>query len=433
MTILNRAQEARKASLILAAVSSDLKNKALEAMAAALEDSKAEIIQANREDYRRSEKADLPGPLLKRLIFEDEKISQVIEGIRSLVSMKDPVGETQMARELSPGLDLYRISCPIGVVGIIFESRPDALVQISSLCLKSGNALLLKGGSEAAETNRVLSRIIHDSTVKAGLPSGWIQLVETRSDVNDMFRLNEYIDLLIPRGSNSFVKYIMENSSIPVLGHSDGICHIYIHDDADLQIINPIVLDSKTQYVAACNSVETLLVHKKIASSVLPGLQKVLEEKSVELVGCDRCREIIDVAPASEEDWSTEYVDYKLSIKIVDSLDDAVQHINSFGSGHTDAILTASKECSSAFMARVDASSVFWNCSTRFSDGFRYGFGAEIGVSTSKIHARGPVGMEGLMIYKYKLLGSGQTVASFSTGENEYTHKPLEENLQSDK
>jgi glutamate-5-semialdehyde dehydrogenase len=425
MTIVERAKAARNASFSLATVSSESKNQALEAMAAALESRKDEIIRINTEDYERSVSENLAAPLLKRLKFDSDKISQVIEGIRSLISMEDPVGECKMARELEPGLDLYRISCPIGVTGIIFESRPDALVQISSLCLKSGNAVLLKGGSEASGTNRILSSVIAEATEKAGIPAGWIQLVETRADVNEMFSLNEYIDLLIPRGSNAFVKYIMENSSIPVLGHSEGICHIYIHSDADLNKINPVVVDSKTQYVAACNSLETLLIHKDRAAEVLPGLKIALEAMDVELVGCERSRKYIDIAPATDEDWATEYVDYKLSIKIVDDFDEAVEHINRYGSGHTDAILTENEQQASSFMAKVDASSVFWNCSTRFSDGFRYGFGAEIGISTSKIHARGPVGMEGLMIYKYKLLGKGQTVASFSSGEKSFTHKEI--------
>ncbi|MDC7232085.1 MAG: glutamate-5-semialdehyde dehydrogenase [Spirochaetales bacterium] len=428
MTIVERAQEARKASFSLATTSSDTRNRALEAMAAALEARTDDIIRINNDDYERSVSENLPGPLLKRLKFDSDKISQVIEGIRSLIHMDDPVGECKMATELEPGLDLYRISCPIGVTGIIFESRPDALVQISSLCLKSGNAVLLKGGSEASGTNRILSSIIAEATEHAGIPAGWIQLVETRADVNEMFTLNEYIDLLIPRGSNSFVKYIMEHSSIPVLGHSDGICHIYIHEDADLDKINPIVIDSKTQYVAACNTVETLLVHKNRAAAVLPSLKRALDAAGVELCGCEETCRIIDIAPASDEDWATEYVDYKLSVRIVEGLADAVDHINRYGSGHTDAILTEDENTASAFMAKVDASSVFWNCSTRFSDGFRYGFGAEIGISTSKIHARGPVGMEGLMIYKYKLLGKGQTVASFSSGDKKFTHRKLDRN-----
>jgi glutamate-5-semialdehyde dehydrogenase len=426
MTILERAEAARNASFALAAADSEAKNRAMEALAAALEAGKDDIIRANTADYERSVAEDLASPLLKRLKFDGEKIDQVIAGIRSLMALDDPVGSVLMATELEPGLDLYRISCPIGVAGIIFESRPDALVQISSLCLKSGNAVLLKGGSEAAETNRILASLIDKATVEAGIPAGWIQLVETRSDVNEMFGMSEYIDLLIPRGSNTFVKYIMENSSIPVLGHSDGICHIYIAEDGDPEKILPIVVDSKTQYVAACNSVETLLVNASIAPEILPVLKTALELRDVALVGCERTRRIIEIPPASDEDWATEYVDLKLSIKIVDDLDEAVNHINSYGSGHTDAILTEDRGAAEAFMTRVDASSVFWNCSTRFSDGFRFGFGAEIGISTSKIHARGPVGMEGLMIYKYKLLGHGQTVADFASGKREYSHRALE-------
>ena len=426
MTILERAEAARKASFTLAAVDANAKNRALEAMAVALEAKKGDIVKANTADYERSVAENLASPLLKRLKFGEDKINQVIAGIRSLIALDDPVGSVLMATELEPGLDLYRISCPIGVAGIIFESRPDALVQISSLCLKSGNAVLLKGGSEAAETNRILASIINEATTAAGMPAGWIQLVETRSDVNEMFGMSEYIDLLIPRGSNAFVKYIMDNSSIPVLGHSDGICHIYIHEDGDPDKILPIVVDSKTQYVAACNSVETLLVNRNIAPGILPALKTALESKDVELAGCEDTRKIIDIPAASDDDWATEYVDLKLSVKIVDSLDEAVAHINAYGSGHTDAILTENRTIAEEFMTRVDAAGVFWNCSTRFSDGFRFGFGAEIGISTSKIHARGPVGMEGLMIYKYKLLGNGQTVEDFASGKREYTHKSLE-------
>ena len=427
MTIKERAESARKASLKLAALDGALKNHALDAMAKGLADRKDEIIRANREDCERSEKENVPGPLLKRLKFEDDKISQVIEGILSLKNLPEPVGQTQLATELDEGLELYRISCPIGVVGIIFESRPDALVQISSLCLKSGNAVMLKGGSEASLTNRILAEIISDATVDAGLPDGWIQLVETRADVNEMFKLSDSIDLLIPRGSNAFVKYIMENSSIPVLGHSDGICHVYLHSDADAEKAVPILVDSKTQYVAACNTVETLLVHKD-AVSLLPGIKEALEAKSVELCGCERTVKEIGIAPATNEDWATEYVDYKLSIRIVDSIDEAIDHINTYGSGHTDTILTEDKETAARFMNMVDAACTFWNCSTRFSDGFRFGFGAEIGISTSKIHARGPVGLDGLLIYKYKVLGHGQTVAMYAEKEKTFKHKPLDKN-----
>ncbi len=429
MTVLERAKKARQASFLLASAALDVKNRALEAVAQALAGHKDEILRANAEDCRRSEEEHLPAPLIKRLKFDEQKLNQVIEGIRSLILLEDPVGRSFMARELEPGLELYRVSCPVGVAGIIFESRPDALVQISSLCLKSGNAVLLKGGSEAAGTNRILTEIIRKASCGAGLPEGWIQLLESREDVQEMFRMNEYIDLLIPRGSNKFVKYIMEHSSIPVLGHADGVCHIYIHEDADPARIIPVVLDAKTQYPAACNSVETLLVNKACARAVLPSVAQALLAEGVSLVGCEESRKILQnasIGEAHREDWETEYVDLKLSIKVVENLDEAVWHINTYGSGHTDAILTEDKSIAGSFMARVDGASVFWNCSTRFADGFRYGFGAEVGISTSKIHARGPVGMEGLMSYKYKLLGRGQVVADFVGGQRSFTHKTLE-------
>ncbi len=428
MKIIDKAIAAKAASIKLAALDTETKDRALEMIAIKLEERKDEIIAANREDCERSEKEKIAGPILKRLKFEDEKITDVVAGARSLQDLKDPVGETVLSTELDEGLDLYRVTAPIGVVGIIFESRPDALVQISTLCLKSGNAVLLKGGSEAALTNRILADIISDASIEAGAPEGWIQLVETRADVNEMFALNEQIDLLIPRGSNEFVKFIMDNSSIPVLGHADGVCHIYLHEDCDTDKVVPIVVDSKTQYVAACNTVENILVNKNVAAVELPRIKEALEAKNVEMVGCDLTREIIDIAPATTEDWSTEYVDYKVAIRIVDSLSTAIEFINQNGSGHTDSILTENDDIAKKFMALVDSACVFQNCSTRFSDGFRFGFGAEVGISTSKIHARGPVGLDGLLIYKYKLIGHGQTVDMYSSKEKSFTHKSKSSN-----
>jgi glutamate-5-semialdehyde dehydrogenase len=428
MSIQERAHASKKASIRLAALDGETKNNALEAIAIKLEARKNDIIAANREDCARVEAESPDTPLLKRLRFEDEKLAEVTEGIRSLIKLPEPVGQTKLATQLDNGLDLYRISCPIGVIGVIFESRPDALVQISSLCLKSGNAVLLKGGSEAASTNRILAQIISEASVEAGLPEGWIQLIETRADVSEMLKLSDDIDLLIPRGSNDFVKYIMDNSSIPVLGHADGVCHIYLHLDADEAKMLPILVDAKTQYVAACNTMETLLVHESVAERLLPKIQAAMEAKNVALVGCDQTRKIISIGEATEKDWRTEYVDYKLSIKVVSSLEDAIEHINTYGSGHTDAILTEDEATAKTFMTLVDSANVFWNCSTRFSDGFRYGFGAEVGISTSKIHARGPVGLDGLMIYKYKLIGHGQTVGEFASGKLTYKHEALNKN-----
>lgn len=429
MTIADIAAQAKAASILLAAVKTEVKNNALAEIAKALKANSAEIIKANLCDLAESEKNNLPAPLLKRLKFDQPKIDEACQGIQSLIKLDDPVGQTLKATELTAGLELYKVSCPIGVIGVIFESRPDALVQISTLCLKSGNAAILKGGSEAEKTNSILKNIIAQATEKSAIPAGWIQLLHTRQDVSAMLELDSSIDLIIPRGSNAFVKYIMDNTNIAVLGHADGICHVYIDDCADIEMAVNIATDSKCQYVAVCNAAETLLVHKNIAKAFLPKLKQSLDKFNVELIGCEKTAKIIDVTPANETDWKTEYLDYKLSIKIVDSIDQAIEHINTFGSGHTDAIVTANTENAEKFMNLVDSGDVFFNCSTRFSDGFRFGFGAEVGISTNKIHARGPVGLDGLLIYKYKLIGNGHTVTDFSNGKYKYTHKKIEKDF----
>ena len=426
MSIAQTAAAAKAASIRLAAVGTNQKNAALADIAGALAAGAERIIAANKQDLAAAEKNNLAAPLLKRLKFDEGKLSGVCAGIESLIRLPDPVGQAISATELDTGLDLYKVSCPIGVIGVVFESRPDALVQISTLCLKSGNAVLLKGGSEAVNTNRILSRIIAEASEKAGMPHGWIQLLQTRQDVAEMLSQDQYIDLIIPRGSNEFVRYIMDNTNIPVLGHADGICHVYVDGDADLDMAVDIVVDSKCQYVAACNAAETLLVDSRIAREFLPKVKAALNQKNVELRGCEKTAAIIDVKPATEEDWSTEYLDYILSIKVVAGLDEAIDHINRYGSGHTDAIVTASREAAERFMSLVDSGNVFHNCSTRFSDGFRYGLGAEVGISTNKIHARGPVGLEGLIIYKYKLWGTGQVVADYSGPKaRQFTHKEI--------
>jgi glutamate-5-semialdehyde dehydrogenase len=425
MDIIQAAKDAKKASIELSALNAEQKNKALSFIAESIVLNKNEIFEKNEIDLKRSENENLPEPLLKRLKFDERKLSETVEGIRSLIGLSDPIGKTLLATELDNGLELYKISCPIGVIGVIFESRPDALVQISTLCLKSGNTVLLKGGSEAIETNRILAKIIYEAANQAGVPSGWIHLLETREDVNNMLALDKWIDLIIPRGSNDFVRYIMDHSKIPVLGHSDGICHCYVDKDADINMAVDVVNDSKTQYVAVCNATETLLVHSDIAASFLPKLKKKTDQKNVILKGCEKTRKIIDVQAVSVDDWKTEHLDYILSVKVVDSLDEAINHINTFGSGHTDTIITSDQSAAERFMDMVDSANVFWNCSTRFSDGFRYGFGAEVGISTNKIHARGPVGLEGLLIYKYKLKGDGHIVSDYAGRKREFTHRPL--------
>ncbi len=423
------ARQVKEASIKLAATDTDLKNKALAQIAKSLIDRQSEIIKANQEDLMRSEKENLSEPLLKRLKFDEAKIADVVDGIESLINLEDPVGKTMLSTELDEGLELYKTTCPIGVIGVIFESRPDALVQISTLCLKSGNGVLLKGGSEAMETNRILADVIIKATEKAGMPANWIKLLETRAEVGEMLKMDEYIDLIIPRGSNDFVRYIMDNSRIPVMGHADGICHCYVDEDANLDMAVKIVVDSKTQYVAVCNATETLLVHQKVAAGFLPVLKEALAKKQVVITGCPRTREIISVALATEEDWKTEYLDYKLSIKVVNDVDEAINHINNYGSSHTDSIITDSRDKAARFMALVDSGNVFWNCSTRFSDGFRYGFGAEVGISTSKIHARGPVGLDGLVIYKYKLLGNGHIVGEYTNRVRTFKHNKMEKDF----
>jgi len=420
------ARQVKESSLKLAAAGSELKNRALALMVASLNGRKDEIIRANLADLERSKQENLAAPLLKRLVFNEAKIADAVDGINGLIGLDDPVGRTLLSMELDEGLELYKVTCPIGVIGVIFESRPDALVQIATLCLKSGNGVLLKGGAEAKETNRILAEVIVDAAVAAGIPANWAALLETRAEVNDMLKMDRYIDLIIPRGSNDFVRYIMDNSTIPVMGHADGICHCYVDAGADIEMALQIVVDSKTQYVAVCNATETLLVHEKIAAQFLPLLQRAMDEKKVELVGCPRTQVLIPIAPAIEDDWKTEYLDYKLSIKVVSGLDEAVAHINKYGSGHTDTIITAQKERAARFMDYVDSGNVFWNCSTRFSDGFRYGFGAEVGIATGKIHARGPVGLDGLVIYKYKLLGCGHVVEEYADRRKTFKHRNMQ-------
>lgn len=425
MDISHMTQVARQAARKLAVLDRDAKNRALSAIAAGLQDQAEAIFTANRLDLERSTAAGLSAPLIKRLKFNAEKMREVVDGLDSLIRLPDPVGRTQLATRLDQGLDLYRVSCPIGVIGVIFESRPDALVQISGLCLKSGNAVLLKGGSEALETNRILAEVIAAAGKSAGLPDGWIGLLETRDDVSQLLDRDREVDLLIPRGSNAFVRYIMDHTRIPVLGHADGICHLYLDAAADPDMAIRLALDSKTQYVAVCNAVETILLHADLADRLLQPLAAALRAAGVMLFGCEKTCARLGCRPVS--DWHLEYLDYQVSIKIVGSLSEAIDHINEYGSRHTDAIVTADAATARRFLEEVDSGNVFWNCSTRFSDGFRYGFGAEVGISTSKIHARGPVGLEGLLTYQYRLLGQGQTVADYAAGRAVFIHEPLDQ------
>ncbi len=440
--ILIKVKLAKSASIPLASVPGAVKDKALAAMAEALDSNREKIILANKKDLEAAEKlveaGKLSKSLAKRLKVDDTKIDEMIAGIKDVIKFEDPVGKTLSALELDNGLELYQVSCPIGLIGVIFESRPDVVPQIMALCLKSGNATIFKGGSEAAHSNRTIFEVLVNAIESTeGIPAGAFALMETREEVNEMLKLDEYINLLIPRGSNEFVKYIQDNTRIPVLGHSSGICHVYVDREADMEKALDVCYDAKVQYPAVCNAMETLLIHKDIAERFLPGIGKKYNEAGVELRCDERSFDILAgmgflkaVLHATEEDWRTEYNDLILSIKIVDSLEEGIDHINKYGSHHTDAIVTEDKNNAGRFIDLVDSSSVMWNASTRFSDGFRYGKGAEVGISTNKIHARGPVGMEGLLIYKYALIGSGHKVADY-VGKNakKYTHRRLDSSL----
>lgn len=412
-------------SPIMAATSVEVRNKALADIRAALVSHADQVFAANARDLAAAEEAGVPAAVVKRLRFDEHKLSDVCAGIGDLIGLPDPVGRTLLARELDEGLTLYRVSCPIGVIGVIFEARPDALVQISTLCLKSGNCAILKGGSETMSTNKALFQIIHASAVEAGLPEGCLHQVEARSEINEMLACDTSIDLLIPRGSNAFVRYIMDNTRIPVMGHADGICHVYVDRAADPLKAVGIVVDAKTQYVAVCNAVETLLVDRAVAPDLLPALVVALQERGVEVRGTDEVRAIVDCAPATDADWDSEYLSLTISVKLVDGVDEAVDHINRHGSHHTDAIVTENDETATRFMQLVDSAGVYQNCSTRFADGFRYGFGAEVGISTSKLHARGPVGLDGLVTYKYKLFGDGHVVADYASGARSFHFRDL--------
>lgn len=423
------AQRAREASLKLAASSLETRNAVLLAAADEIEKEQERILAANEADVRQAAEEKLSAPLLNRLKVTPAKCARMVEGLRSLALLPDPLGHVQYAKELSPGLRLYRVACPIGVVGVIFESRPDALVQISSLCLKSGNAVLLKGGREAMRTNDVLAELIVRATEACGLPGDWCGLLHTREDVQEMLKLHELIDLIIPRGSNAFVRYIMQNSEIPVLGHADGLCHVYVDAPCDLAQAVKVTVDSKTQNLSVCNAAETLLVHRDVAEVFLPLAKTELEARGVELRGDETVCRLIGCREATEEDWRTEYLDAILSVRVVDSLEAAISHINRYGSHHTDAILSTDSDHVAAFMTLVDSADVFANCSTRFADGFLFGFGAEVGIATGKLHARGPMGMEGLCTYKYRLYGSGQTLDELNAGRIPLTHEPIKPEL----
>ena len=426
-------RRSRRAAHILGALSNARRNEALLAAADAIEVRSAEILFANEKDcaaaQRAVESGEMSRALFARLRTTERGIGEMAMRVREVAQLPDPLHRRLSAMELDDHLVLYKESCPLGVVGVVFESRPDVVPQISSLTLKSGNAVCLKGGSEAIETNTILVAIWRDAlSAFPDIPADSVVLFHTREDVARILTLHDDIDLIVPRGSNEFVQYVTEHSRIPVLGHGEGICHVYVHDDADLAKAFDVALDSKIQYPAACNSLETLLVHRDIAAAFLPPMIEQFRAAGVEVRGCQRTSEFAgenEVLPAAEADWKKEYSDLIVSIKVVDGVNEAIEHINRYGSRHTESIVTESHDVAARFMEFVDAAGVFQNASTRFSDGFRYGLGAEVGVSTGKLHARGPVGLEGLTTYKYKLFGDGQTVASYSQGNRTFKHRPI--------
>ena len=409
----------------LAASPLEARNNALENIAEALEENKEAIFEANKKDMAYAAENGISESVAKRLKYNEAKLKDSVEGLISLKGLPDPLNKTTLARQLSEGLTLYRVSCPIGVIGVIFEARPDALVQISALCIKSGNCAVLKGGKETANTNKVLFDLIYEAVLKAGLPEGCLLQAQSHSEIDELLDCHESVDLLIPRGSNAFVRYIMDNTKIPVMGHSDGICHIYVDESADQEEACKVIVDAKTQYAAACNAVETILVNRNIAGDFLPKLAKSLKEADVKIRATKEVCGYIEAEEIADDNFKNEYLCFTLAIKLVDSADEAIEHINYYGSHHTDAILSKDDETIEKFMQLVDSAGVYANCSTRFADGFRYGFGAEVGISTGKIHARGPVGLEGLVTYKYRIFGNGHIVADFASGKSSFDFKEL--------
>jgi glutamate-5-semialdehyde dehydrogenase len=426
-----QVQRARRAARELSRLSTEQRNQVLLAAADRLQAREAEILKANREDCEALEleirKGTASAALLKRLKTSSGGLGDMARQIRDVARLEDPLGRVLSATELDDGLTLQKVSCALGVVAVIFESRPDVVPQVGSLAIKTGNGLVLKGGAEAQNTNRVLVAVWHEAlaAVSPSLRHAVCSLVD-RADVARILEMDREIDLVVPRGSTEFVNHVFQHSRIPVLGHGSGICHIYVDSAANLSMAREVIVDAKTQYPAACNSVEKVLIHKDVAGEFVPELVSTLQSAGVEVRGCPHTAKLLprsQIIAATEEDWHTEYSDLKITLKVVNAMDEAIEHINHYGSRHTESIITRDARTADLFMNEVDAASVFHNASTRFADGFRYGLGAELGISNSKLHARGPVGLEGLLTYKYKLHGSGQTVTDYAQGKRTFKHR----------
>ena len=408
--VSDKAKAAKSGMRILSLVSSEVRNNALQAMASAIRDNRESILAANKIDMKNGLADRLADPLMKRLELDDKKIEIMADNLVQVAALPEPIGQIDSMWERPNGLRIGTVRVPIGVIGVIYESRPNVTVEVAALCIKSGNGVLLRGGSEAISSNTIIAEILQKSAKDFGLDQA-IQFVNItdRQAVQSMIAKHELIDLIVPRGSNEFIRYIMKNSEIPVVGHADGVCHVFIDQNADLEMASEIAINSKTQYVAACNAMETLLVHQKVAQTFLPRIQVRLAQEGVELRGCKTSQSICpDMLAANSEDWSTEYLDKILSIRIVDDFDQAVDHINKYGSHHSDAIITKDYATAQKFLKVVDSAAVYVNSSTRFTDGYEFGLGAEVGISTQKLHCRGPMGLEGLTSYKYIIYGDGQ-------------------------
>lgn len=423
--LLQLAVKVRLAAMALGQSNDDQRRKALLAMATSLLSCSEQIVTANRQDLERARAEGLAPALLARLKLDEAKLVSAIEGVRQLAQLPDPLGQLQLHRELDQGLVLERITVPLGVLGVIFEARPDAVIQIASLAIRSGNGAILKGGSEANCTNEAIMEALKKGLSATEVDFNALALLTTRKESIALLRLDGLVDLIIPRGSNELVRFIQDNTRIPVLGHADGICHLYVDASVDLEQALQIAIDSKTQYPAACNAIETLLIHQSIAPSFLAIAIPAFRQAGVRLVGDSASRALGVVEVASEEDWATEYLDLILSVRVVPDMDAALDHIRSYGSRHTEAIVSNDKKTAEYFLRSVDSAGVYHNCSTRFADGFRYGFGAEVGISTQTLPPRGPVGLEGLVTYRYRLRGEGHIVADYANGKSIFSHRDL--------
>ncbi len=405
-------QQARKASATLAAASTLVKNNALSAIYTALQNNEPLILAANQTDMQKAHANQLDSALLDRLELTPARFKGMLQGLKDVISLIDPIGEITDLTYRPSGIQIGKMRVPLGVVGMIYESRPNVTLEAASLALKSGNAIILRGGSEALESNKAIAEAIQHGLKTAGLPESCVQVINTadRAAVGQLITMSEYVDVIVPRGGKSLIERITNEATIPVIKHLDGNCHVFVEAQADLHKALPIALNAKTHRYGVCNAMETLLVDEKVAEEFLPRIAELYAEKQVELRGCLQTQRILGAAvqPASEEDWYTEYLGPILAIKVVGGIEEAIQHINQYGSHHTDAIITENFSLARQFLTRVDSSSVMVNASTRFADGFEYGLGAEIGISTDKIHARGPVGLEGLTSQKWIVLGDGQ-------------------------